>query len=137
MFRKKVRILIIGDYGAVLDRLKQRIALFWPPEIPVKTVAMYCGWAEEAVGAIKEFQPDIILLNYKFRHDEERTGRDVALWIDRNYGKPVRVAAHADRSEEDLRQLFSGAKCVKYFLCGERLKEFIEDWTREEKTAGG
>jgi hypothetical protein len=115
----------------VLERLERRIGIFWPPDIPVKTAAVYCAWADEAIEAIKEYQPDILLLNYAFRGDE-KTGRDVARWIDQTYRTPIRVAAHSDRSEEDLRQLFRGTECVKYFICGDRIKEFIEDCTRKK-----
>jgi len=136
LFQKKIRILIIDDQGAVLEKLKRRIAIFWPPDIPAKTVAMYCAWADEAIEALKEYQPDVLLLNYKFRRDA-KTGRDVALWIEQNYRKRIVVAAHsADYSEEDLRQLFQGTECVKYFLCGERIRDFIEDCTRKESADG-
>jgi len=136
IFQKKIKILIIDDQGAVLEKLKRRIGFFWPPDIPAKTVAMYCAWADEAIEALKEYQPDILLLNYAFRKDK-KTGRDVALWIDQNYRRPIRVAAHsADCSEEDLRQLFQGTECVKYFLCGERIRDFIEDCTRKESADG-
>ena len=136
IFGKKIKILIVDDQGAVLDRLKKRIAFFWPPDIRVKTTAVYCAWADEAIEAIKEYRPDILLLNYAFRKDE-KTGRDVARWIDQHYRTPILVAAHSDRSEEDLRQLFSGTECVKCFICGERIKEFIENCTRKEKADGG
>lgn len=126
IFDRKVKIVIIDDHAPVLERLKGRISTFWPPDIPVKTTAVYCGWAEEAVEAIKEFQPDILLLNYAFERDQ-KTGRDVARWIDRNYRAPIDVAIHSDRSEEDLRQLFSGIKCVKYFISGDRVRDFIDD----------
>ncbi|OFV91785.1 MAG: hypothetical protein A3H95_02365 [Acidobacteria bacterium RIFCSPLOWO2_02_FULL_64_15] len=92
---------------------------------------MYCLSADEAIEAIQEYQPDILLLNYSFRGGD-KTGRDVALWMDRNYRSPIRVAAHSDRSEEDLRQLFKGTECVKYFISGDRIKDFIEDCTRKE-----
>ena len=129
IFQRKIKILIIDDQGAVLERLKRRIGIFWPPDIPVKTVAVYCAWANEAIEAIEEYRPHILLLNYAFRHDE-KTGRDVARWIDQNYPRRMLVAAHSDRSDEDLRQLFSGTECVKYFICGDGIKEFIEDCTR-------
>ncbi len=132
----KTVILIIDDHGSVLEWLKRRIGIFWPPEIPVKTSAVLCAWADEAIEAIKEYKPDILLLNYTFRGDEKKTGRDVARWIDQNYRLPIRVAAHADRSEEDLRQLFRGTECVKYFICGDSIKDFIEDCTRKEKADG-
>ena len=135
IFDKTVKILIVDDQGSVLDWLKRRIEIFWPPDIPVKTTAVYCVWADEVIEAIKEYQPDILLLNYAFRNDE-KTGRDVARWIDQNYRTPIRVAAHSDRSEEDLRQLFSGTECVKYFICGERIKDFVEECTRKEKADG-
>jgi hypothetical protein len=130
IFRQKVKILIVDDTGSVLEKLEGRIGIFWPPDIPVKTVAVYCGWADEAIEAIKEYQPDILLLNYAFRRDE-KTGRDVARWIDQNYRTPICVAAHADRPEEDLRQLFRGTECVKYFISGDRIKDFVEDFTRK------
>ncbi len=129
IFARKIRILIVDDHGPVLERLKGRIDIFWPPDIPVKTAAVHCVGADEVIEAIKEYQPDILLLNYAFRADE-KTGRDVARWIDQNYRTPIRVAVHSDRSEEDLRQLFRGTECVKYFICGDRIGEFIEEWTR-------
>ncbi len=129
IFGKKIKILIVDDHGSVLDRLKRRVGIFWPPDIPVKTIAAYCAWADEAIEAIREYQPDILLLNYAFVKDE-KTGRDVARWIDQNYRTPIRVAAHSDRSEEDLRQLFTGTECVKCFIYEDRIKEFIEDCTR-------
>ncbi|MBI4204675.1 MAG: hypothetical protein HY527_06585 [Betaproteobacteria bacterium] len=135
IFGKKTKILIVGDHGSPLERLKGRFDIFWPPDIPAKTTAVYCAWADEAIEAIKEYRPDILLLNYAFLQDE-KTGRDVARWIDQNYRTPIRVAAHSDRSEEDLRQLFAGTECVKDFICGDRIKEFVEDCTREEKADG-
>ena len=135
IFDKRIKILIVDDHGSVLERLERRIGIFWPPDIPVKTTAVYCAGADEAIEAIKEYHPDILLLNYAFRGDE-KTGRDVARWIDQKYRTPIRVAAHSDRSEEDLRQLFRGTECVKYFICGDRIKEFIEDCTRKEKADG-
>ena len=135
IFDKKTKVLIVDDRGPELDRLKRRIDLFWPPEIPVKTSAVYCAWADEAIEAIKEYRPDILLLNYAFRGDE-KTGRDVARWIDQNYRTPIRVAAHSDRSEEDLRELFRGTECVKDFISGDRIKEFIEHCTSKEKAEG-
>lgn len=131
LFKKKIKILIVDDQGPVLEWLQGRIGIFWPPDIAVKTTAVYCAWADEAIEAIKEYQPDILLLNYAFRHDE-RTGRDVARWIDQNYRSPIRVAAHSDRSEEELRQLFSGTECVKYFISGESVRDFVEECTRKE-----
>ena len=135
IFDQKTKILIVDDDGSVLERLERRIDIFWPPDIPVKTAAVYCAWADEAIEAIKEYQPDILLLNCAFRNDE-KTGRDVARWIDQNYRTPIRVAVHSDRSEEDLRQLFRGTECVKYFISGDRIKDFIEDCTRKEKAEG-
>lgn len=130
-----MQILIVDDRGPVLERLESRIAIFWPPDIPVKTTAVYCAWADEVIEAIEEYRPDILLLNYTFRHDK-KTGKDVALWIDRNYRKPIFVAAHSDNTEEDLRLLFSGTECVKYFICGDRIKDFIEDCIRIDKSDG-
>ena len=135
IFDKRMKILIVDDQGSVLERLKGRIGIFWPPDIPVKTAAVFCAWADEVIEAIKEYHPDILLLNYAFKNDE-KTGRDVARWIDQNYRIPIRVAVHSDRSEADLRALFRGTECVKYFICGDRIKEFIEDCIRNEKADG-
>ena len=131
IFGRKIKILVVDDQGPVLEWLERRIGIFWPPDIPVKTVAVYCVTADEAIEAIKEYQPHILLLNYAFQRDE-KTGRDVARWIDQKYRTPILVAAHSGRSEEDLRQLFRGTECVKYFICGDRIKDFIEDCTRSQ-----
>ncbi|MBI2149208.1 MAG: hypothetical protein HYU27_01205 [Acidobacteria bacterium] len=128
----RMQILIVGDHGPTLEKLESRIAIFWPPDIPVKTTAVYCAWADEVIETLTEYWPDILLLNFKFRHDE-RTGKDVALWIDQNYRQPILVAAYSDNTEEDLRQLFSGAECVKYFIRGDRIKDFIEDCITKDK----
>ena len=132
---KKTKILIVDDHVPVLEWLERRIGIFWPPDIPVKTAAVFCAWADETIEAIKEYQPDILLLNYAFEHDE-KTGRDVARWIDQNYRTPIRVAVHSDRSEDDLRQAFRDTECVKYFICGDRIKDFIENYTSEGKANG-
>ncbi len=120
-----MEILIVGDTGSVLERIKNRIDLFWPPGIPVKATAVFCGWAEEVIEAVGEYRPDVLLLNYSFRGDQ-RTGKDVALWMDRNYRRPIRVAAYGDQPEDELRQLFAGAECVKYFISGDRFRDFVE-----------
>ena len=135
LFQKKMKIVIIGDQGPVLERLERRIDIFWPPDVPVKTVAVHCAWADEAIEAVKEYQPDVLLLNYAFRRDE-KTGRDVVRWIDQNYRLPIRVAVHSDRPEDDLHQLFSGTACVKYFISGDNIKDFVEDCARREKAEG-
>ena len=135
IFQKKLKILIVGDQGSVLERIEGRMRIFWPPDIPAKTVAVFCASAVETIEAIKEYRPDILLLNDAFRKDE-KTGRDVARWIDQSYRTPIRVAVHSDRPEEDLRQLFSGAECVKYFISGDRIKDFIENCTRKERADG-
>lgn len=136
IFARRMKILIVDDQGSVLERLKRRIDIFWPPDIPVKISAVYCAWADEVIEAIQEYQPDILLLNYAFRGDE-KTGRDVARWIDQNYRAPIYVAAHSDRSEEDLRQLYKGTECIKYFICGDRIKAFVENITTKEEKPDG
>ena len=124
-------IIIVDDQGAVLDRIKKRIEFFWPPDIPMKATAVYCGWAEEVVETIKEFRPDILLLNCVFKKDNKRTGKDVARWIDQNYKRPMLVAAHSDRPEEEIREFFSGTQCVKYFISGDRFRDFVEYCTQK------
>lgn len=124
---KRVRILIVGDTGFALERIESRLKIFWPPDIPMKTTAVYCAWSEEAIEAIGEYRPDILLLNYKFRKDE-KTGIDVARWIDQNYRKPIRVAAYSEDPDEDLPELFKGAQCVRYFIRGDRIRNFVEEW---------
>jgi hypothetical protein len=116
----------VGDRGLVLEWLENRIAVFWPPDIPVKTTVVYCAWADEVIETVQEYEPDILLLNYPFVRDE-KTGKDVARWIDHYYRKPILVAAYTDRPEEDLRPLFKGTECVKYFICGDRIKDFVEE----------
>jgi hypothetical protein len=128
LFGKKTKILIVGDQGAVLERLEGRVRLFWPADVPAKTVAVYCGWAEEAIEAVKEYQPDILLLNHAFRNDE-KTGRDVARWIDENYRRPLRVAVHGDLPQAELRRLYAGAECVTHVMSGEGVRDFIEGCT--------
>ncbi|MBI4520340.1 MAG: hypothetical protein HY701_05860 [Gemmatimonadetes bacterium] len=132
---ERTRILIVGDKGSVLEFLQGRIDFFWPPDIPGKTTAVFCAWADEAIEAIKEYEPEVLLLNYAFRADE-MTGKDVARWIDRNYRAPIRVAAYSERPDEDLRELFKGTECVKHFILGDRVKEFVEECTRKEKADG-
>lgn len=131
---KTTRILIVGDTGPAMEKLRNRITVFWPSDMPVKTTPVYCAWAEEAIEAIKEYQPDILLLNDVFRRDD-KTGRDVARWIDQHYHSPIRVAAYSDRPEAELRQLFSRAKCVKYFISGDRVRDFVDDCLRKEDAA--
>lgn len=128
---RKVKILIVDDRGSVLEWLKGRIEIFWPADVPFKATAVFCGWADEAIEAIKEYRPDILLLNYAFRGDD-KTGVDVARWIDRNYRARMRVAVHSDRAEDELRELFKGTECVKHFISGDRVKEFVEACTRKE-----
>lgn len=135
MFRRKTRILIVDDRGPVLERLQSRIDIFWPPDIPVKTLAMYCAWGNEVIEAIREYQPDILLLNHVFRQDEG-AAREVARWIDQNHPADMLVAVHSDQPEEDVRQFFAGVACVKYFLCGDRVKDFIE-YCLSKRTADG
>jgi len=135
MFRRKTRILIVGDRGPVLEWLQGRIDIFWPPEIPVKTLAMYCAWGNEAIEAIKEYQPDILLLNHVFRQDEG-AAREVARWIDEDYSAPFVVAVYSDQPEEDVRTFFAGARCVTYFICGDRLRDFVE-YCISRRTADG
>ena len=53
IFDKRMKILIVDDQGSVLERLKGRIGIFWPPDIPVKTAAVFCAWADEVIEAIK------------------------------------------------------------------------------------
>jgi len=122
----RVKVLIVSDLGSVLDRLQGRLSIFWPPEKPVKITPVYCAWADEAIEAIQEYRPDILILTYAFRKDE-KTGKDVARWIDENYRKPILVAAHSDDTEDELRELFSGTQCVKYFIAGDRVRDFIEN----------
>src|SRR3990167_5427512 len=95
MFGRKTRVLILDDRGPVLERLQSRFDVFWPPEIPVKTLAMYCAWGNEAIEAIKEIQPDILVLNHVFRKDEG-AAREVTQWIDQKYPAPLIVAVHSD-----------------------------------------
>ena len=132
----KLVLVIVGDNGSVLERIVGRIGIFWPPDIPVKTTAVYCAWADEAIETVKEYRPDILLLNETFRKDE-KTAKDVARWIDQNYRKPIRVAVYSDRSEEDLRRFFTATECVKYFICGDRIRDFVEDCTRKGNADGG
>ncbi len=124
-----MQLLIVGDQGSVLDRIENRIGIFWPPEIPLKTTAVYCGWAQEVIETVGDYRPDILLLNCVFRHDIE-TGKDVALWIDRNYRRPILVAAHSDRPEADMREFFRGTECVKYFISGDSIRDFVEYCTQ-------
>ena len=135
LFEKKTRVLIIGDEGAVLQKLRARVELFWPADISVKTVAVFCGWADEAIVSIADYRPDVLLLNHAFRRDE-KTGRDVARWIDEHYGAPIHVAVHGDLAEAELRQLFEGVRCVSHFISGEGVREFIRDCTRRASAAG-
>ena len=121
-----MRVLILGDQGAVLDRLRSRITIFWPAEIPVKIAPVFCVVADEAIEAVKEYRPDILLLSFAQKR-EENAGRKVAEWIDRKYRKPILVAAHSDNTEEEMRQLFEGIRCVSYCIPGDRIKSFIED----------
>ncbi len=130
-----MKILIVDDFVFVLERLKELISVLWPSEIPVEVIAVQCLWADAAIRAVEKYQPDFLLLDYSFRGDE-KTGKDVALWIDRNYQKPIHVATHSRRPENEARRLFSGAECVKHFIYGfldtEHLKEFIESCTKQK-----
>ncbi|OFW07111.1 MAG: hypothetical protein A3I61_08365 [Acidobacteria bacterium RIFCSPLOWO2_02_FULL_68_18] len=135
MFGRKTRVLILDDRGPVLERLQSRFDVFWPPEIPVKTLAMYCAWGNEAIEAIKEIQPDILVLNHVFRKDEG-AAREVTQWIDQKYPAPLIVAVHSDEPEDDVRRFFAGAACVKFFICGERVRDFIE-YCLSKRTADG
>jgi DNA-binding NarL/FixJ family response regulator len=95
----------------------------------MKLVAVFCGWAEEAIDTIKEIRPDVLLLNHSFRLDE-KTGLDVARWIDAEHRAPIRVAVYGDLSQEELRQLYGDVECVGHFLSGEGVREFIADCMR-------
>jgi hypothetical protein len=132
LFEKKTRALIIGDEGTVLAKLRARVELFWPADVPVKTLAVFCGWADEAIDSIEDYRPDVLLLPHAFRRDEEKTGRDVARWIDEHYRAPIYVAVHGDLAEAELRQRFEGIRCVRYFLSGEGVRELIRDYIQGE-----
>lgn len=123
---RSIKILIVDDKGSVLEKLDGRIKIFWPEDVPVKATPIYCAWADETIEAIQEYQPDILLLNYKYIRDE-KTGKDVALWIDQNYWKPIYVAAHSDLPEEEMREHFKGTRCIRYFISGDGIKAFIEN----------
>ncbi len=125
-------IIIVGDHGAALEHAKKRIEFFWPPEIKVKIIAVYCVSAVEAVEAVQEYRPALILLHAVFKNDK-RTGKDVALWIDRNYKHPILVAAYADLPEEELRKFFDGAQCIHYFIAGDRFRDFVEYCTQKQE----
>ncbi|MCC6850280.1 MAG: hypothetical protein IT294_17450 [Deltaproteobacteria bacterium] len=133
LFAKKTRILIVGDEGPVLAKLRARIELFWPAEIPMKIVAVFCGWADEAIDSIADYRPDILLLAHAFRRDE-KTGRDVARWIDEHYQAPIHVAVHGDLAGAELRQLFEGARCVTHFISGEGVRDFLRDCIPRERS---
>lgn len=136
MFTRKTRILILDDRGPVLERLQSRIEIFWPSsDIPVKTLAMYCGWGNEAIEAIKEIRPDILLLNHVFRKDDGGA-REVTRWIDQHYRAPLLVAVHSDQPEDEVRQFFADAACVKYFICGDLIRDFVE-YCLSKRTADG
>ncbi|MCC6764131.1 MAG: hypothetical protein IT293_05660 [Deltaproteobacteria bacterium] len=134
-FAKKTRVLVVCDDPAVLAKLRARVELFWPADIPVKTLAVFCGWADEAIDSIKDYRPDVLLLTHAFRRDE-KTGRDVARWIDEHYRAPIHVAVHGDVAEAELRRLFEGVRCVSHFIAGEGVREFIRDCTRPERAEG-
>ncbi|MEB2283719.1 MAG: hypothetical protein B6D46_15735 [Polyangiaceae bacterium UTPRO1] len=131
LFAKKVRVLIIGDDGPILGKLRGRVELFWPEDVPMKLRALFCGWADEAIDGIKDFRPDVLLLNHVFQRDQQ-TGVDVARWVDAHYRTPIRVAVHADCSEAELRPLYRDIECVEHFICGESVPEFIRACTQEK-----
>ena len=133
-----MKILIVDDHDYVPDGLKMWIAAFWPPEVPPEVVTALCSSADLAIEAVKDYQPDVLFLDYSFGGRDRKTGKDVALWIDRNYQKPIRVATHS--SHYNVRELFSGAECVKHFISGisdtEHIKKFIEHCTGRKVTNG-
>jgi hypothetical protein len=131
LFEKKTRVLILGDEPAMLGKLRGRVELFWPADIPAKTLAVFCGWADEAIDAIRDFRPDVLFLNHAFQRDE-RTGRDVARWIDDHFPTPIRVAAYGDLPEAELRELYRDVRCVEHILSGEGVRDFIDACTKRE-----
>jgi len=131
LFGKKTRVLILGDEPAMLGKLRGRVELFWPADIPVKTLAVFCGWVDEAIDVIQDFRPDVLLLNHAFRRDE-RTGRDVARWIDEHSRAPIRVAVYGDLLETELRELYRDVRCVEHVLSGEGVRDFIDACTKPE-----
>lgn len=131
LFGKKTRFLILGDEPARLGKLRGRVELFWPADTPVKTLAVFCGWVDEAIDVIQDFRPDVLLLNHAFRRDE-RTGRDVSRWIDEHCRAPIRVAVYGDILETELRELYRDVRCVEHVLSGEGVRDFIDACTKRE-----
>lgn len=124
-----MKVLIVDDHVYVLEGLKEQVVEYWPSEVSLEVVAVPCFSGDEAIEAVKSHQPDILFLDYSLGGD--KTGKDVALWIDEHYQKPIRVATQTLREEEKARELFAGTRCVTYYLPQgimdfDRIREFVE-----------
>lgn len=121
------RILVVDDHEYVLEKFHRYCAGY-----DAEFIAVLCNSAIDAIRAIRTYEPDILFLDYSFydnANNEETTGKEVASWIDHSYIKPIMVATHTAREEEEARQLFSGCKCVTHFVeQNEKLcQKFLED----------
>ena len=131
------KILVVDHNQDVLRRVGLVLKVYCErPATPIQPVAELCESADEAIEAIERHQPDILFLGYSFNENNTGgTGETVAQWIDGNYEstykKPIIVATHILRSEEEAKRLFAAAKCVKHFMGIEnhpqKIRKFLED----------
>lgn len=134
-----MKILIVDDNEFILKLLERWVVRLWPAEVPHEVVGVCCLSADRAIDAVRRHEPDVLFLDYVLgeAHQPE-TGRDVALWIDQKYEKPICVATHTSHS--DAREIFAGVRCVTHFVSisdPKAISEFIEVCTnRKEKSDG-
>lgn len=123
------KVLIVDDLQFILKRIGDLCKNY-----PLEVITVLCPNAATAIAAIQEHRPDILFLDYTFRDSTQTEGKritngdEVARWIDTFYGKPIAVATHTRRSEENARVCFEGCRCVTHFV-GENealWREFLE-----------
>ncbi|MBI2003824.1 MAG: hypothetical protein HYS78_02525 [Parcubacteria group bacterium] len=122
------KILIVDDFQYVIELLKRWIAKLWPVGVSFELVTAVCSSADLAIEVVKDYQPDVLFLDYSFGSRSSGTGQNVALWIDHNYQKPICVATHTSYPEAKAREFFAPARCVTHYVnpaSPESISDFI------------